>query len=115
MKKDNYTFHINGQANFADNGGIIHASQNNNGISTAELDKIISSLKEYLIQLDEDSAGQIEDTIAMMREELNCPKPSRHRLQTCITLFNGYLVAANGIPELASNIHKVINYIQSIL
>lgn len=111
MKDENITFNVNnGQMNFAKDNATIHAIQNN-GVTANELDNIIKGIMNNLSELGKEDADKITDVVDIAREELAKSKPKPSRLRNCITLIAPMLTIANGIPILADNLKKLIDYI----
>ena len=111
MEDKNLTFNISGgQVNLASGNGMIYATQNN-GVSTSELDNIIKGIMDNLSNLKKEDAEEIKDIIDMAKEELGKPTPKPSRLRNCVTLIAPMLTIANGIPTLANNLQKLVDYI----
>ena len=111
MEDKNLTFNISGgQVNLASGNGIINATQNN-GISASELDNIIKGIMDNLFNLKEEDAEEIKDVIDMVKEEFGKPKPKASRLRNCVTLIAPMFTIVNGIPTLANNLQKLVDYI----
>ena len=103
MEDKNYTVHFNtsngSQVNIAKDNATIHAPLNN-GVSANELDNIIKEIMNNL-----------SDFVDMAKEELKKPEPKVSRLKNCLTLIAPMFTIANGIPVLADNLQKLIDYI----
>lgn len=111
MKDENITFNVNnGQISFAKDNATIHVIQNN-GVTANELDNIIKGIMDNLSGLDKEDADKIIDTVDMAREELAKSEPKPSRLRNCVTLISPMLTIVNGIPTLANNLQKLMNYI----
>ncbi|MEZ3516252.1 MAG: hypothetical protein K1W37_13610 [Lachnospiraceae bacterium] len=111
MEDTNMTFNMNGgQFNYAKDNATINATQNN-GVNTSELDSIIKSITENLSALKKEDAESIIDAVEMVREEMAKPEPKVSRLRSCVTLLAPMLTITNGIPTLASNLHRLVDYI----
>lgn len=103
-----------GQVNFAKNDATINATQNN-GVSADELDKIIKEIMENLSGLSEDNAEKINDVVDLVKEEMAKPELKVSRLKNCATLLAPMFTIANGIPALANNLQRLIDYITSFI
>lgn len=112
MKDKGIIFNVNGgQVNFAQDNATINATQNN-GVSGDELEKIVKSIMDNLKELDKEDADKIVDVVEMAREELVRPEPRPGRLRNCLSLITPMIAVANGIPVLADNLQKFMNFIQ---
>ncbi len=111
MEDKNITYTISGgQINIAQDNSTINATQNN-GVSTNELDNIIKGIVENLSSLKKEKADELIDVVNMAKEELEKPKPKVSRLRNCVTLISPMVTIANGIPTLANNLQKLVEYI----
>ncbi len=114
MEDKNYTINFNAsngsQVNIAKENATMYATLNN-GISTNELDNIIKEIMNNLSDLKKEDAEEISDIVDMVKEELKKPEPKVSRLKNCLTLIAPMFTIANGIPALADNLQKLINYI----
>ena len=114
MEDNNYTVHFNtsngGQVNIAKDNATIRATVNN-GVSANELDNIIKGIMSNLSDLKKEDAEEISDIVDMVKEELKKPEPKVSRLKNCLTLIASMFTIANGIPTLANNLQKLIDYI----
>lgn len=111
MKDDNITFNgHNVQANFAKDNATIRAVQNN-GVTASELNNIIKGIMDNLSDLDKEDTDKITYAVDMIREELAKSEPKPSRLRNYVTLIAPMFTIANGIPVLANNLQKLINYI----
>lgn len=111
MDDKNVTYNVHGgQLNIASDNATIYATQNN-GISANELDSIIKGIIENLSDLKKEDADEIRDAVDMAKEELSKSEPKTSRLRNCVTLIAPMITIANGIPALASNLQKLIDYI----
>ena len=114
MEDKNYTVHFNtsngSQVNIAKDNATIHAPLNN-GVSANELDNIIKEIMNNLSDLKKEDAEEISDIVDMAKEELKKPEPKVSRLKNCLTLIAPMFTIANGIPVLADNLQKLIDYI----
>lgn len=99
-----------GQVNYARDNAMITAEQNN-GVSTDELEKIASSIKSSLSGIGEDDAETIMDSVEMIKEEIMKPEPKGKIINNGIKLLSPMITIANGIPTLAVNIQKFIDFV----
>lgn len=99
-----------GQVNYARDNAVITAEQNN-GMSMDELEKIISSIKDNLAEIGKDDAETIIDSVEMIKEEIVKPEPKGKIISNGIKLLAPMIAVANGIPTLAVNIQKFIDFV----
>lgn len=99
-----------GQFINARDSATVNATQNN-GVSASKLDGIINAITDNLSGLDEDDADSIRDIVDMAKEELGKPEPKVSRLKNCLALIAPIFTIANGIPTLADNLQKLVDYI----
>lgn len=112
---DTMTFNVNGgQAIVAKDNATVYATQNN-GVTTNELDAIIKGIIDNLSDLKKEDAEEIKDVVDMAKEELANPEPKVSRLRNCLTLIAPMFTIVNGIPTLASNLHRLVDYITSYI
>lgn len=105
------TINVNGgQVNIADDNATIYAIQNND-ISANDLDNIIKNIKENLSDLKKEDADSIRVIVDMVTEELLKSEPKVNRLRSYVTLLSPMFTIANGIPILASNLQRLVDYI----
>ena len=83
----------------------------NNSVSAGELDNIIKGIKDNLSDLKDEDAEGIRDVVDMVKEELEKPEPKVSRLRSCVTLIAPMFTIVNGIPALASNLQRLVDYI----
>lgn len=100
-----------GQVNIANGNAIINATQNN-GLDNAELESIIKNIMDNVSGLGKEDADTIVDSVEMIREEIMKPEPKRNIISNGIKLLAPMISIANGIPVLAENIQKLIDYVQ---
>lgn len=111
MEDTNMTFNMNGgQFNFAKDNATINATQNN-GVNASELDSIIKGIMENLSDLKKEDAESIKDVVDMVKDELGKPEPKVSRLRNCLTLIAPMFTIANGIPTLAGNLQRLVDYV----
>lgn len=123
MGNNNITINVNsGQVSLAQDNATIYNEQNNvvttnkpvydNGITANELDNIIKSIMDNLSELNKkEDADKVRDIVNMAKKELAEPEPKSDRLRRCVTLIAPMLTIANGIPTLANNLQKLMDYI----
>jgi len=63
-------------------------------------------------ELGKEDADTIVDSVEMIREEIMKPEPKRNIISNGIKLLAPMISIANGIPALAENIQKFIDYVQ---
>lgn len=108
---DTTTFNVNGgQVSIAKDNATIYVTQNN-GVPANELDTIMKGIIDNLSHLKEEDAEQIKDIVEMADEELKKPEPKVSRLRSCLTVIAPMFTIANGIPTLADNLQKLVDYI----
>lgn len=111
MEGNNITYNVyGGQVSRASDNATIYATQNN-GVKTDELERIIKGIMDNLSGLKQEDAESIRDAVDMVKEELTKPEPKTSRLRCCVTLFAPMFTIANGIPVLASNLQRLVDYI----
>lgn len=109
---ENIVWNVNGgQVNIASGNAIINATQNK-GVNNAELESIIKNIMDNVSGLDKEDADTIIDSVEMIREEIMKPEPKRNIISSGIKLLVSMISIANGIPALAENIQKFIDYVQ---
>lgn len=111
MEEKKWAVHISGgQVNIAKGQGTIYATQNN-GVSAGELGEIIRKIKEDLPALEREDADKISDIVDMVKEEIGRPEPRAGRLRNCVTLIAPMITIANGLPNLANNLQRLMDYV----
>lgn len=116
-KEKNVTYNFNGESqvtNAYDHSTII-VTQNNNGKSVEQLDTIIKGIKDNLSELKKEDAEKITDVVEMAKEELDKSEPKVSRLRNCLSLIAPMFTIVNGIPDLAGNLQKLVEYIQKYI
>lgn len=109
---ENIVWNVNGgQVNIASGNATINATQNK-GVNNAELESIIKNIMDNVFELDKKDADTIIDSVEMIREEIMKPEPKRNIISSGIKLLVSMISIANGIPALAENIQKFIDYVQ---
>ena len=109
---ENIVWNVNGgQVNIASGNAIINATQNN-GLNNAELESIIKNILDNVSGLGKEDADTIIDSVEMIREEIMKPEPKRNIISNGIKLLAPMISIANGMPALAENIQKFIDYVQ---
>lgn len=107
----NMTLNVSGgQVNIAGDHAAINAAQYN-GVGDNEWNTIINGIIENLSDLKKGDADEIRDVLDMAKEELRKPEPKVSRLRNCVALIAPMITVANGIPALAGNLQKLIDYI----
>ena len=115
MDNGKVTFNVSGgQVNYASDNSVINVTQQN-GESMDNLVEIIMEIKGNLKGLEKEDAEEIADVVDMAKEELVKERPSISRLKNCVTLIAPMVTVANGIPVLAGNLQKLLDYIMSCI
>lgn len=99
-----------GQVNYARDNATISATQNN-ALPANELDNLVDAIKSSLSEIGQDDAETIIDSIEMIKEELMKPEPKEKIINNGIKLLAPMISIANGIPILALNIRKFIDFV----
>lgn len=99
-----------GQVNIAKDNSTINATQNN-GIPVNELNSLISDIMGNLSGLAPEDASTIKDSVEMIRDELTKPEPRKSILSNGIKLIAPLIGIANGIPTMAGNLQKLIDFV----
>lgn len=111
MQDQNINFNVSGgQVNVAKDNATIYGIQNN-GVNASELNNIIKGIMENLSGINKENADKIKDVVDMVKEEFVKTEPKLGRLRNCVTLIAPMITVANGIPSLAENLQKLMNYI----
>lgn len=103
-----------GQVNIANGNGVVNATQNNER-TVSELDIIIKGINDNISGLSKENAEAITDSVEIIQEELVKAEPRVSRLRNCITLIAPMITVANGIPTLASNLQKLIDFVKQYI
>ncbi|MFG6378558.1 MAG: hypothetical protein K1W19_09645 [Lachnospiraceae bacterium] len=116
MSDKNITYNVQsgGQVNNAYDNSTMYVTQNN-GIGANELENIIKGIKDNLSSLKKEDSDNIIDVVDMAREELTKPEPKLSRLRNCVSLIAPMFTIANGIPVLADNLRKLMDYINTFI
>lgn len=99
-----------GQINIANDNAAIYATQNNQFMPD-ELENITKNIMSHIDQLDKENKEIIEGAVDMIKEEFARPEPKMNRLRSCVTLIAPMIAVANGIPVLAENLRKLLDYV----
>lgn len=99
-----------GQLNLAQDQAVIHAMQHN-GTNGSELNDIVQGIMKHLSEMENEEAQALADAVDIAKEELSKSEPKKSRLRSCVTLLAPMVTIANGIPELAGEIKKLIDFI----
>lgn len=103
-----------GQVNIAKDNATINATQNN-GIQNDDLQKMVSSILNNLSGIDKENADTIIDSVEMIKDEILKPEPKARILSNGIKLLAPMISIVNGIPMLATNITKFIEYVENYI
>jgi hypothetical protein len=108
---ENVTWNVSGgQVNIANDNSTINATQNN-GISTDELDIIVNAIKNNLNGLSAENKETLIDSIEMIHDEIVKSEPKGKIISNGIKLIAPIMTIANGLPVLAGNIQKFIDFV----
>lgn len=99
-----------GQVNKAQDNSTINATQNN-GITVSKLNSLINDIIGNLSGLAPEDASTIKDSVEMLRDELTKPEPRKSILSNGIKLIAPLIGIANGIPTMAGNLQKLIDFV----
>lgn len=103
-----------GQVNVASDNATINATQNN-GIQSDELDKIVKAIMDNVSSVNKEDAETIVDSVNMIKDELLKPEPKRTIISSGIKLLAPLVSIVNGIPALATNMQKFIDFATQFL
>lgn len=112
MIKDNVTFNINGQVNISN--GNIYAVQNNN-IGIDKIDIIVRNIMQNISEITPNDAETIADAVEMVHEEIKKAEPNKKIIKNGIKLIASMISVVNGIPTLAENLRKFVEYISTLI
>lgn len=113
MKEKDCAFEVyGGQVNIAKDNATMYVKQSN-GIAADKLSKIIQEITGNLSGLKKEDEEEIRDVLDMVKKEFEKPKPSTSRLRNCVTLIAPMITIANGIPNLANNLQRLVDYINT--
>lgn len=108
---ENVTWNVSGgQVNISNDNGTVNATQNN-GVKVDEINSIVSIIKENLSELSKEDAETIIDSVEMIREEITKPAPKGKKISNGIKLLAPMFTIANGIPVLADNLQKFVDFV----
>lgn len=115
MSDKNITYNVHGGQVISgyDNSKIIVTQDN--GISANELENIIKGIMDNLSGLKKEDSDNIIDVVDMASEELSKPEPRVSRLRNCVSLIAPMFTIANGVPVLADNLRKLMDYINTFI
>ena len=109
-----YNVYDGGQVNNANDNSVMYVTQNN-GINANELENIIKGIKDNLSGLKKEDLDNIIDVVDKAREELAKPEPKVSKLRNYVSLIAPMFTIANGIPVLADNLKKLMDYINTFI
>lgn len=118
MQKDNVTLNINNQVNIASDEGYVYGVQNNNNninINIEEIDIIVRNIMQNLSEVPPMDAETIADAVEMVREEIKKEESNKKILSNGIKLIAPMISIVNGIPVLAENLGKFVEYISAMI
>lgn len=99
-----------GQVNVSHGSSTINATQNN-GININELDSLIANIMGSLSGLSSEDTVTIKDSIEMIHDELTKSEPKKSILNSGVKLIAPMIGIVNGIPTLAANLQKLIDFV----
>lgn len=108
-----YGYVVNGNVSgsqFAGDNSAITVT-NNNGIDANEFEKLVKAITDNFFSLDDENKETILGAIEILREEIAKTQPKKSILSSGIKLLAPMVTIANGIPILAENIQKVIDFV----
>lgn len=112
---ENVTWNVSGgQVNIANDNSTINASQNN-GISSDELNIIITEIKSNLDGLSVENKETLIDSIEMIQEEIVKAEPKGKIISNGIKLIAPIMTIANGLPLLVGNIQKFVDFVKQYI
>lgn len=109
-----YNVYDGGQVNNANDNSVMYVTQNN-GIGASGLENIIKGIMDNLSGLKKEDSDNIIDIVDMTREELAKPEPKVSRLRNCVSLIAPMFTIANGVPVLADNLRRLMDYINKLI
>lgn len=83
----------------------------NNGIDTDEFEKLAKAIIDNVSLLDDENKETVLGAIEILREEITKAQPKKSILNSGIKLLAPIFTIANGIPTLANNIQKLIDFV----
>lgn len=115
MGKDTLTLNVHGgQVNIANENGCVYAIQNNS-MEVEELDVVVKNIMQNLDEIASEDAETIIDAVEMVREEIRKTEPSKKIISNGIRLLAPMISIVNGIPVLAENLMKFVEYINALI
>lgn len=114
MQKDNVTLNINNQVNIAKDGSRVYGVQNNN-INIDEIDIIVRNIMQNISKVPATDAETIAEAVEIVQEEMRKKEPNKKIISNGIKLIAPMISIANGIPVLAENLKKFVEYISAII
>lgn len=114
MPKDNVTLNINNQVNIAKDGSCVYAVQNNN-INIDEIDIIVRNIMQNISEVPATDAETIAEAVEMVQEEIKKNEPNKKIINNGIKLIATMISVVNGIPVLAENLKKFVEYISAMI
>lgn len=94
-------------------GNTVNITGSNIGMN--DLDKLIKDINDNLFDVKEEYAEEVRDVVNMAKEELQKSNPNTGRLRNCINLLAPMVTIANGVPIVAGNLQKFLDYIKSFI
>lgn len=100
-----------GQVNIANENGFVSAVQNNS-VDIKEFDVLVGNLEQNLDEIAREDAQTIVNEIERIREEIRKSEPNNKIISKGIATLTSMVSVVNGIPDLAGNLRKIIDYIR---
>ncbi len=116
-ESEHYVITVNGgQVNLAKDNSIINAVQNNS-INTAELDRLVQSVKILSAQanLSTDRFEAINDNIDVLQEELKKNEPKKGFIKTAICGLQNACLGLKDTVELSAAVTSLIQFAMTVL
>lgn len=85
-----------------------------NGIDANEFENLAKAITDNVSLLDDENKETILGAIAILREEIAKAQPKKSILSSGIRLLAPMFTIANGIPTLADNIQKLIDFVRQL-
>lgn len=86
----------------------------NNGIDANEFENLAKAITDNVSLLDDENKETILGAIEILREEIAKAQPQKSILSSGIKLLAPMFTIANGIPTLADNIQKLIDFVRQL-
>ena len=108
------------QIELGEHEGYVYGVQNNNNnininINIEEIDIIVRNIMQNLSEVPPMDAETIADAVEMVREEIKKEESNKKILSNGIKLIAPMISIVNGIPVLAENLGKFVEYISAMI